>query len=112
MQKVKRPPVFSPDAIFLQANFATAVDYNGHQFMEANRPLDFEELEKLPDTILIATSGRTFNQGRYEQLVLEIEENPDEIGLIYHTCVQRYRSLGPNHYDHKIPTHIPEENNQ
>jgi energy-coupling factor transporter ATP-binding protein EcfA2 len=81
-------------------------------FLVGLQPLDFDELEEREDVILVSTSGRVHTPARYQQLVHEIYDNPDEITFIAQACVKRFRDMGPTAYDHIIPTHIPEENNQ
>ncbi len=110
--------LFLEESIFLsidlgsQLDRTTAIEVRGHQFMEFNRAPNEEETNSIPDLILVQTSGKVLTPGRYQQLVTEIMTNPDELPLIEKVCIARYLCLGPYHYDHVIPNHIPEENNQ
>jgi energy-coupling factor transporter ATP-binding protein EcfA2 len=85
---------------------------HAYLFLGALHPVDLEELEGREDVILVSTSGRVHTQARYQQLVHEIYDNPDEITFIAQACVKRFRDMGPTAYDHIIADHIPEENNQ
>lgn len=105
--------IFEGTSIAVIFEGAPAVEArDDHIFMSVNMLLNFEELEAMPDVILVPTSGRVHNPSRYQQLVYEIFDNPDEITFIAQACAKRFRDMGPNAYDHVIPTHIPEENNQ
>lgn len=105
--------IFEGTSIAVVFEGAPAVEArDDHIFMATNYLLNFEELEAMPDVILVSTSGRVHSPGRYQQLVHEIYDNPDEIPLIAQACAKRFRDLGPTYYDHVIPTHILEENNQ
>jgi energy-coupling factor transporter ATP-binding protein EcfA2 len=110
--------LFPQESIFLSIRLGdhfdrtTAIEVRGHQFMECNQPPNIEELQAMPDMILVSTSGRMHTPSRYQQLVSEIYENPDEPQLIFQACTHRFASLGPTHYDHVISNHIPEENTQ
>ena len=110
--------LFPGESIFLSLDLGdhfdrtTALEVRGHQFMEFNRAPNEEETGSIPDLILVQTSGKVHTPSRYQQLVNEIYEDSDELIFIASDCTETFRDLGPTHYDHVIPTHIPEENTQ
>lgn len=105
--------IFEGTSIAVVFEGAPAVEArDDHIFMSVDVLLNFEELEAMPDVILVSTSGRVHNPARYHQLVNAIYEDPDEIPLIAQACAKRFRDLGPTYYDHAIPNSIPEENSK
>lgn len=81
-------------------------------FIATHELLNFEELEAMPDVVLVKTSGRTHPQGLYERLIVEIYETDYELRLIAHESVRRFVGMGSTYFNHAIPDTLSEENDQ